>query len=61
MADNHYVAGEVNAAAAADVLEARSLFLKNPDRAEEQGPKPAPRKPQPVPEETWIQQNENWF
>ena len=50
-----------NAAAAADVLEVRSLFLKNPDRAEEQAPKPAPPKPQPAPEETWIQQNENWF
>ena len=47
--------------AAADVLEVRSLFLKNPDRAEEQAPKPAPPKPQPAPEETWIQQNENWF
>ena len=46
---------------AADVLEVRSLFLKNPDRAEEQAPKPAPPKPQPAPEENWIQQNENWF
>lgn len=60
-ADNHYLDCEVYAAAAADVLEVRSLFLKNPDRAEEQAPKPAPPKPQPAPEETWIQQNENWF
>ena len=60
-ADNHYLDCEVYAAAAADVLEVRSLFLKNPDRAEEQAPKPAPPKPQPAPEENWIQQNENWF
>ena len=60
-ADNHYLDCEVYAAAAADVLEVRSLFLKNPDRAEEQEPKPAPPKPQPAPEATWIQQNENWF
>ena len=60
-ADNHYMDCEVYAAAAADVLEVRSLFLKNPDRAEEQAPKPAPPKPQPAPEENWIQQNENWF
>ena len=60
-ADNHYLDCEVYAAAAADVLEVRSLFLKNPDRAEEQAPKPAPPKPQPAPEENWIQQNENWL
>ena len=58
-ADNHYLDCEVYAAAAADVLEVRSLFLKNPDQGEEQA-KPAAPKPQPAPEENWIQQNENW-
>lgn len=59
-ADNHYLDCEVYAAAAADVLEVRSLFLKNQERAEEQTPKPTPPKPAPAPEENWIQQNENW-
>lgn len=59
-ADNHYLDCEVYAAAAADVLEVRSLFLKNQDQAAAQ-PKPEQPKPQPKPEENWIQQNENWF
>ena len=59
-ADNHYLDCEVYAAAAADVLEVRSLFLKNQDQAAAQ-PKPEQPKPQPAPEENWIQQNENWF
>lgn len=59
-ADNHYLDCEVYAAAAADVLEVRSLFLKNQDRAEEQAQKQTPTKPAPAPEENWIQQNENW-
>ena len=59
-ADNHYLDCEVYAAAAADVMEVRSLFLKNQDRAEEQTPKQTPTKTAPAPEENWIQQNENW-
>ena len=59
-ADNHYLDCEVYAAAAADVMEVRSLFLKNQDRAEEQTPKQIPQKTAPAPEENWIQQNENW-
>ena len=57
---NNYLEFVVYAAAAADVLEVRSLFLKNQERAEEQTPKPTPPKPAPAPEENWIQQNENW-
>lgn len=58
-ADNHYLDCEVYAAAAADMLDVRSLFL----RAGE-ADKP-PQKPglvrQPTPEEEWIGQNENWI
>lgn len=61
-ADNHYLDCEVYAAAAADVLGVRSLFLQ--DQTEEKtqeiknqtAQKPGP----PSPEENWIQQNDNW-
>lgn len=61
-ADNHYLDCEVYAAAAADVLGVRSLFLQ--DRTEEKAqevkkqtvPAPAPQGQ----EENWIQSNDNW-
>lgn len=56
-ADNHYLDTEVYAAAAADILGVRSLFLQ------EEAPRSyaPPAKPTPTPEEGWIQQNENWL
>ena len=58
-ADNHYLDCEVYAAAAADVLEVRSLFLQNQERE----PTAEVRKPrqESPPEENWIQQNEDWI
>lgn len=62
-ADNHYLDCEVYAAAAADVLGVRNLYLQN--RVEENAqevkkwaePKPDTR-PQ---EENWIKDNDNWI
>ena len=59
-ADNHFLDCEVYAAAAADVMEVRSLFLRNQE-PEGQPKKTEPPKAQPAPEENWIQQNENWI
>lgn len=59
-ADNHYLDCEVYAAAAADMMGVRSLYLQN--RVDETGKeisKPAPQ-PKPTPEENWIGQNDNW-
>ena len=62
-AANHYLDCEVYAAAAADVLEVRSLFLQNQEGAAE---KPAektdqPPRQEPAPEENWIRQHEEWI
>ena len=62
-ADNHYLDCEVYAAAAADVLEVRSLFLQNQEGAAE---KPAEKTDQPprqetAPEENWIRQHDEWI
>ena len=59
-AANHYLDCEVYAAAAADVLEVRSMFLQNPESAAEKPPEKAAQPPrqETVPEETWIRQNE---
>lgn len=59
-ADNHYLDCEVYAAAAADVLNVRSLYLKNGmDQPEARKPEP---KPEPKPrEESWINQNDTWI
>ena len=59
-ADNHFLDCEVYAAAAADVMEVRSLFLRNQE-PEGQPKKTEPPKAQPATEENWIQQNENWI
>ena len=60
-ADNHYLDCEVYAAAAADVLGVRSLFLQNrtEEKAQEVKQK-APAPAAPGPEENWIQSNDNW-
>ena len=62
-AANHYLDCEVYAAAAADVLEVRSLFLQNQEGTAE---KPAektdqPPRQEPAPEENWIRQHEEWI
>lgn len=61
-ADNHYLDCEVYAAAAADVVGVRSLFLQ--DRTEEKAQEVKQKAP-PAPaataqEENWIQSNDNW-
>lgn len=62
-ADNHYLDCEVYAAAAADVLGVRNLYLQN--RVEENAQevkKRAEPKPDTRPkEETWIKDNDNWI
>lgn len=62
-ADNHYLDCEVYAAAAADVLGVRNLYLQN--RVEENAQevkKRAEPKPDARPqEETWIKDNDNWI
>lgn len=58
-AANHYLDCEVYAMAAADVLGVRNLFLQN-QVDEVPNPKPEPQK-QYTPEESWINQNENWI
>lgn len=61
-ADNHYLDCEVYAAAAADVLGVRSLFLQN-DEEKKHGEvkKTASSKKQRPQEESWIGQNDNWI
>lgn len=62
-ADNHYLDCEVYAAAAADVLGVRNLYLQN--RVEENAQevkKRADPKPDTRPqEENWIEDNDNWI
>lgn len=62
-ADNHYLDCEVYAAAAADIQGVRSLFLQSKDdeTTEQETKKQAPPKPEPVPEENWISQNDSWI
>lgn len=61
-ADNHYLDCEVYAAAAADVLGVRSLFLQNAE-AEVPEPRKAAKQVQQSkqPEESWITQNDDWI
>ena len=62
-ADNHYLDCEVYAAAAADVLEVRSLFLQNTEGAAErpQEKTAQPPRQETAQEEDWIRQNEEWI
>lgn len=60
-ADNHYLDAEVYAAAAADVLGVRSLFLQNQDAEPVEQAKPKEAKPAKAPEESWIIQNDDWL
>lgn len=57
--DNHYLDCEVYAAAAADVLGVRTLFLEE-ERVAEQVPARAPVR-KITQEEAWIQARENWL
>ena len=57
--DNHYLDCEVYAAAAADVLGVRTLFLEE-ERVAEQVPAQAPVQ-KVIQEEAWIQARENWL
>lgn len=61
-AANHYLDAEVYCMAAADIMGIRTMFLQN-KAAEEQVKKTPNSKPaqQYVPEENWIEQNENWI
>lgn len=58
-AANHYLDCEVYAAAAADVMEVRSLFLQN----QEDPPKnnTQPLRKEAAPEENWIRQHGEWI
>lgn len=61
-ADNHYLDCEVYAAAAADVLGVRSLYLQN--RVEENAKEVKKQNPTPQErpqEESWIGQNDTWI
>ena len=62
-ADNHYLDCEVYAAAAADIMEVRSLYLWDDAAAAAQTPPAAApvQRHQPAPEEDWIRENENWL
>ena len=62
-AANHYLDCEVYAAAAADVLEVRSLFIQNTESAAEKAPEKAvqPPRQETAPEENWIRQNDDWI
>ena len=62
-ADNHYLDCEVYAAAAADIMEVRSLYLRDDAAASAQTPPAAApaQRHQPAPEEDWIRENENWI
>lgn len=57
--DNHYLDCEVYAAAAADVLGVRTLFLEE-ERPTEQAPARGPVQ-KVTQEEAWIQARENWL
>ena len=54
--DNHYLDCEVGAMCAADILNVRFLYLEDEGEERPAGPAPAP-----LPEEAWIQENENWI
>ena len=62
-AANHYLDCEVYAAAAADIMEVRSLYLWDDAAAAAQTPPAAApvQRHQPAPEEDWIRENENWL
>ena len=60
-AANHYLDCEVYAAAAADVLEVRSLFLQNTEEQAEKPPAAPPPRQETEPEEDWIRKNEEWI
>lgn len=62
-ADNHYLDCEVYAAAAADVMGVRSLYLKSVEgqAAAPEPRKPAKQEPRQSQEENWINQNDTWI
>ena len=62
-ADNHYLDCEVYAAAAADVMGVRSLYLKSVEgqAAAPEPRKPAKQEPRQTQEENWINQNDTWI
>lgn len=62
-ADNHYLDCEVYAAAAADVLGVRNLYLQNRvEQNAQEVKKRAEPKPDARPqEESWIKNNDNWI
>ena len=57
-AANHYLDCEVYAAAAADVMGVRSLYLQTPDEKPQMSKKAA--SPDENPEENWIGHNDEW-
>lgn len=59
-AANHYLDAECMAAAAADILSVRSLYLKNNDTPPENG-RSEKKKEQMPQEEDWIKQNDAWI
>ena len=61
--DNHYLDCEVYAAAAADVMEVRSLVLQNPGPGDQKQEKPAQpaRETEATPEENWLGTHEDWI
>lgn len=64
-ADNHYLDCEVGAAAAADLLGVRALFLqdtssKNVSKLDTSQEAPPEQHPAQPPESSWLQQNESW-
>lgn len=64
-AANHYLDCEVYAAAAADMMGVRRLFLENPapEQPGTKRPEPPtpPKKPPTPPEENWIRDNDGWI
>ena len=62
-ADNHYLDCEVYAAAAADVMGVRSLYLKSVagQAAAPEPRKPVKQEPRQTQEENWINQNDTWI
>ena len=62
-ADNHYLDCEVYAAAAADVLGVRNLYLQNrvEENAQEVKTRAEPKPDTRPQEENWIKDNDNWI
>lgn len=59
-AANHFLDAECMAAAAADILNVRSLYLQDANHPAES--RREEKKPEPVPqEESWIRQNDTWI